>query len=70
MIVSTADLCRVPDPKFAVGAYHAEQSFGSFRGCVDFSALFRIQISKGARNHTDRRMLQNYFLQKRNVEIC
>ena len=47
--------------KYAVGAYNinnAEQTMGLFRGNIDSQAPFIIQISKGARNYTDKRMLE------------
>src|SRR5690606_13541746 len=46
---------------FAIGAYNinnAEQTMGLFRGCIDSQAPFIIQISKGARKYTDKRMLE------------
>jgi fructose-bisphosphate aldolase, class II len=61
MIVTTADLYRVAYGKFAVGAYNinnAEQTMGLFRGCIDSQAPFILQISKGARKYTDKRMLE------------
>jgi fructose-bisphosphate aldolase class II len=61
MIVTTAQLYRVAYGKFAVGAYNinnAEQTMGLFRGCVESQAPFIIQISKGARKYTDKRMLE------------
>ena len=61
MIVTTADLYKVAYGKFAVGAYNinnAEQAMGLFRGCIDSQAPFIIQISKGARKYTDKRMLE------------
>jgi fructose-bisphosphate aldolase class II len=61
MIVTTADLYRVAYGKFAIGAYNinnAEQTMGLFRGCIDSKAPFIIQISKGARKYTDKRMLE------------
>ena len=61
MIVTTADLFKVAYGKFAVGAYNinnAEQTMGLFRGCIDSQAPFIIQISKGARKYTDKRMLE------------
>jgi fructose-bisphosphate aldolase class II len=61
MLVTTADLYRVAYGKFAVGAYNinnAEQTMGLFRGCIDSQAPFIIQISKGARKYTDKRMLE------------
>lgn len=61
MIVTTAELYRVAYGKFAVGAYNinnAEQAMGLFRGCIQSEAPFIIQISKGARKYTDKRMLE------------
>ncbi len=61
MIVTTAELYRVAYGKFAIGAYNinnAEQTMGLFRGCIDSQAPFIIQISKGARKYTEKRMLE------------
>ncbi len=61
MIVTTADFYRIAYGKFAVGAYNinnAEQTMGLFKGCIDSQAPFIIQISKGARKYTDKRMLE------------
>ena len=61
MIVTTAQLYKVAYGKFAIGAYNinnAEQTMGLFRGCIDSQAPFIIQISKGARKYTDKRMLE------------
>ena len=61
MIVTTAQLFKVAYGKFAVGAYNinnAEQAMGLFKGCIDSQAPFIIQISKGARSYTDKRMLE------------
>lgn len=61
VIVPTKKLFEVAYGKFAVGAYNinnAEQAMGLFRGCVDSKAPFIIQISKGARKYTDKRMLE------------
>src|SRR5689334_5569045 len=61
MIVTTAQLYKVAYKKFAVGAYNInnlEQTMGLFRGNVQSKAPFIIQISKGARNYTDKRMLE------------
>jgi fructose-bisphosphate aldolase class II len=47
--------------KYAVGAYNInnlEQTMGLFRGCIDSKAPFIIQISKGARSYSDKRMLE------------
>jgi fructose-bisphosphate aldolase, class II len=61
MIVSTVELFRHAYGKYAVGAYNinnAEQTMGLFRGCVESRAPFIVQISKGARSYTDKRMLE------------
>lgn len=61
MIVTTAQLFKHAYGKYAVGAYNinnAEQAMGLFKGAIDSKAPFIIQISKGARNYTDKRMLE------------
>jgi fructose-bisphosphate aldolase, class II len=61
MIVPTKKLFEVAYGKFAIGAYNinnAEQTMGLFRGSIDSRAPFIIQISKGARSYTDKRMLE------------
>ena len=61
MIVTTAQLYKVAYGKFAVGAYNInnmEQLLGLFRGNVQSKAPFIIQLSKGARNYADKRMLE------------
>jgi fructose-bisphosphate aldolase class II len=61
MIVTTAQLYKVAYGRFAVGAYNinnAEQTIGLFRGNMISKAPFIIQISKGARKYTDKRMLE------------
>src|SRR5947199_9122471 len=61
MIVTTAQLYKVAYKKFAVGAYNInnlEQTMGLFRGNMQSQAPFIIQISKGARSYTDKRMLE------------
>jgi len=61
MIVPTSKLFEVAYGKFAIGAYNinnAEQTMGLFRGCIDSKAPFIIQISRGARSYTDKRMLE------------
>ncbi len=61
MIVTTKSLFEVAYGRFAVGAYNInnlEQTMGLFRGCVESKAPFIIQISKGARSYTDKRMLE------------
>src|SRR5205809_5211175 len=62
MIVTTAELFKIAYGKYAIGAYNinnAEQTMGLFRGCVQSKAPFIIQISKGARKYTDKRMLES-----------
>ncbi len=61
MIVTTAQLYKVAYGKFAIGAYNVnnlEQIMGMFRGCMDSQAPFIIQLSKGARKYSDKRMLE------------
>ena len=61
MIVTTAQLFKVAYGKFAIGAYNinnAEQTMGLFKGCIAAKAPFIIQLSKGARSYTDKRMLE------------
>lgn len=61
MIVTTSQLFKHAYGKYAVGAYNinnAEQAMGLFRGAIDSQAPFIIQISKGARKYTDKRMLE------------
>jgi len=61
MIVTTAQLFKVAYGKFAVGAYNinnAEQAMGLFKGASAAKAPFIIQLSKGARAYTDKRMIE------------
>jgi fructose-bisphosphate aldolase class II len=61
MIVSTQELFKHAYGRYAVGAYNinnAEQLMGLFRGCAESQAPFIIQISKGARSYTDKRLLE------------
>ena len=61
MIVTTAQLFKHAYGRYAVGAYNinnAEQAMGLFGGCIQSQAPFIIQISKGARKYTDKRMLE------------
>lgn len=61
MIVTTKELFKIAYGNYAVGAYNInnlEQTMGLFRGCVDSQAPFIIQLSKGARAFTDKRMLE------------
>ena len=61
MIVTTKLLFEHAYGKYAVGAYNinnAEQAMGLFQGNIDAKSPFIIQISKGARAYTDKRMLE------------
>ncbi len=61
MIVTTKKLFEAAYGRYAIGAYNInnlEQTMGLFRGCIDSRAPFIIQISKGARSYTDKRMLE------------
>lgn len=61
MIVTTKKLFSAAYGKYAIGAYNInnlEQTMGLFRGCVDSKAPFIIQISKGARSYTHKKMLE------------
>jgi fructose-bisphosphate aldolase class II len=61
MIVTTKKLFEAAYGKYAIGAYNInnlEQAMGLFRGCVDSKAPFIIQISKGARSYTHKKMLE------------
>ena len=63
MIVTTKKLFEQAYGKYAIGAYNInnlEQTMGLFRGCMDSKAPFIIQISKGARSYTDKRMLEGH----------
>jgi fructose-bisphosphate aldolase, class II len=61
MIVTTKELFKHAYGKYAIGAYNInnlEQTMGLFRGAVESTAPFIVQISKGARSYTDKRMLE------------
>ena len=61
MIVTTTELFKHAYGRYALGAYNinnAEQTMGLFRGNVESKAPFILQISKGARSYTDKRMLE------------
>ncbi|MFH1713095.1 MAG: class II fructose-bisphosphate aldolase, partial [Candidatus Jacksonbacteria bacterium] len=61
MIITTKQFFKIAYSKFAVGAYNInnlEQCIGLFRGNLDSQAPFIIQISKGARDYTDKSMLE------------
>ncbi|MCX7721921.1 MAG: class II fructose-bisphosphate aldolase [Verrucomicrobiae bacterium] len=61
MIVSPIPLFKHAYGKYALGAYNinnAEQVMGLLRGNVESKAPFILQISKGARSYTDKRLLE------------
>jgi len=61
MIVPTKTLFQHAYGRYALGAYNInnlEQIMGMFRGNIDSQAPFIIQLSKGARGYTDKRMLE------------
>ncbi|MGQ9489193.1 MAG: class II fructose-bisphosphate aldolase [Anaerolineae bacterium] len=61
MIVTTKKLFEHAYGKYAIGAYNInnlEQAMGLFRGNLDSQAPFIIQISKGARSYTHKKMLE------------
>ena len=61
MIVTTKQLFAHAYGKYALGAYNInnlEQIMGLFQGTVQSKAPFIIQLSKGARGYTDKRMLE------------
>jgi len=61
MIVTTEQLFAQAYSKYAIGAYNinnAEQVMGLFRGNVQSQAPFIVQISRGARGYTDKRLLE------------
>jgi fructose-bisphosphate aldolase class II len=62
MIVTTKKLFENAYGKYAIGAYNInnlEQTMGLFKGNVDSKAPFIIQISKGARSYTHKKMLES-----------
>lgn len=61
MIVPTRILFQHAYGNYALGAYNInnlEQAMGLFNGNMESQAPFIIQISKGARSYTDKRMLE------------
>lgn len=61
MIVTTKKLFKLAYGKYAIGAYNInnlEQTMGLFRGNLESKAPFIIQISKGARSYTHKKMLE------------
>ena len=61
MIVTTKELFKHAYGKYAIGAYNInnlEQTMGLFQGNLDSRAPFIVQISKGARSYTHKKMLE------------
>lgn len=61
MIVTTKKLFEAAYGKYAIGAYNInnlEQTMGLFQGNLDSKAPFIIQLSKGARNYSNKLMLE------------
>jgi fructose-bisphosphate aldolase class II len=61
MIVPTSKLFKHAYGKYAVGAYNinnAEQTMGLFQGNMESKAPFILQLSKGARDYTDKRLVE------------
>jgi fructose-bisphosphate aldolase class II len=61
MIVPTSQLFPVAYGKFAIGAYNinnAEQAIGLFEGSLASQAPFIVQVSRGARKYTHKRMIE------------
>lgn len=61
MIVTTSKLFKHAYGNYAIGAYNinnAEQIMGMFRGNIEAQAPFIVQLSKGARAYTDKRLLE------------
>ena len=61
MIVTTKKLFEAAYGKYAIGAYNinnVEQTMGLFQGNLDSQAPFIVQISKGARDYTNKLMLE------------
>jgi fructose-bisphosphate aldolase class II len=61
VIVTTKQLFAHAYGRYAVGAYNinnAEQVMGLFRGSIQSQAPFVVQISRGARAYTDKRLLE------------
>ena len=65
MIVNTKELFKHAYGKYAIGAYNInnlEQTMGLFEGNVRSKAPFIVQLSKGARNYTHKKMLESMML--------
>ena len=61
MIVTTKELFKLAYGKYAIGAYNInnlEQTMGLFEGNVRSKAPFIVQLSKGARKYTHKKMLE------------
>ncbi len=61
MIVTTDQLFKAAYGKFAVGAYNInnmEQALGLFEGHAKAQAPFIVQLSKGARNYANPKMIE------------
>ena len=61
MIVTTKELFKLAYGKYAIGAYNInnlEQTRGLFEGNVRSKAPFIVQLSKGARKYTHKKMLE------------
>lgn len=61
MIVTTKELFQQAYGKYAIGAYNInnlEQTMGLFQGNLQSKAPFIVQLSKGARSYTHKRMLE------------
>ncbi len=62
MIVTTKELFQQAYGKYAIGAYNInnlEQTMGLFQGNIDSKAPFIVQLSKGARSYTHKKMLES-----------
>lgn len=65
MIVTTKELFKHAYGKYAIGAYNInnlEQTMGLFEGNVRSKAPFIVQLSKGARTYTHKKMLESMML--------
>lgn len=61
MIVTTKELFQQAYGKYAIGAYNInnlEQTMGLFEGNIKSKAPFIVQLSKGARKYTHKKMLE------------
>jgi len=72
MIVNTKKLFEHAYGNYAIGAYNInnlEQTMGLFRGNLESNAPFIIQISKGARSYTHKKMLEGLIKSAEEVFI-